>query len=248
MRCSRKLTAAGGTVALAKMPIPTVGWLAYGKDTEGNLFGMMQMRPECEVALDRRRRGDRGRHCCARLRGSPRCASGRWLRHCATRAALPASEARPGRVSARRAAATVRGDRIAWLDEAPSTPAETASWPFLRRCAYACNRELLLGLFDFEGHYALYPPGRRLRAPPRPLPRRRRARSFVRAVSQRRVAPRRRRRAAPVRERRRSTRRPSRGRDARRLPLRHVRARGAAGDAAADRAGRLVPRRRVLSP
>ena len=24
------------------MPIPTVGWLAYGKDTEGNLFGMMQ--------------------------------------------------------------------------------------------------------------------------------------------------------------------------------------------------------------
>lgn len=38
-----KLTAAGGTVALAKMPVPTVGWLAYGKDTEGNLFGMMQM-------------------------------------------------------------------------------------------------------------------------------------------------------------------------------------------------------------
>jgi predicted enzyme related to lactoylglutathione lyase len=25
------------------MPIPTVGWLAYAKDTEGNLFGMMQM-------------------------------------------------------------------------------------------------------------------------------------------------------------------------------------------------------------
>jgi predicted enzyme related to lactoylglutathione lyase len=38
-----RVTAAGGAIALAKMPIPTVGWLAYAKDTEGNLFGMMQM-------------------------------------------------------------------------------------------------------------------------------------------------------------------------------------------------------------
>ena len=37
-----KAIAAGGTVALAKMPIPGVGWLAYCKDTEGNIFGMMQ--------------------------------------------------------------------------------------------------------------------------------------------------------------------------------------------------------------
>ena len=36
----------GGTIALPRMPIPTVGWLAYGKDTEGNLFGMMQMDPK----------------------------------------------------------------------------------------------------------------------------------------------------------------------------------------------------------
>jgi uncharacterized protein len=34
---------AGATIALPKMPIPTVGWLAYLKDTEGNIFGMMQM-------------------------------------------------------------------------------------------------------------------------------------------------------------------------------------------------------------
>jgi uncharacterized protein len=34
--------AAGGTMALPKMPIPGVGWLAYVKDTEGNVFGMMQ--------------------------------------------------------------------------------------------------------------------------------------------------------------------------------------------------------------
>jgi predicted enzyme related to lactoylglutathione lyase len=39
----KALTDAGGRVALPRMPIPTVGWLAYGKDTEGNLFGMMQM-------------------------------------------------------------------------------------------------------------------------------------------------------------------------------------------------------------
>ena len=25
------------------MPIPTVGWLAYGKDPDGNMFGMMQL-------------------------------------------------------------------------------------------------------------------------------------------------------------------------------------------------------------
>jgi predicted enzyme related to lactoylglutathione lyase len=38
-----RLVDAGGVVAVPKMPIPTVGWLAYGKDPEGNLFGMMQM-------------------------------------------------------------------------------------------------------------------------------------------------------------------------------------------------------------
>jgi hypothetical protein len=27
------------------MPIPGVGWLAYAKDTEGNIFGMMQRDP-----------------------------------------------------------------------------------------------------------------------------------------------------------------------------------------------------------
>ena len=40
-----KVQQAGGTIALAKMPIPGVGWLAYAKDTEGNIFGMMQNDP-----------------------------------------------------------------------------------------------------------------------------------------------------------------------------------------------------------
>jgi predicted enzyme related to lactoylglutathione lyase len=37
-----KAVAAGASVALPKMPIKGVGWLAYFKDTEGNLFGMME--------------------------------------------------------------------------------------------------------------------------------------------------------------------------------------------------------------
>jgi predicted enzyme related to lactoylglutathione lyase len=32
----------GGTVVVPKMPIPGMGWLVYCKDTEGNIFGMMQ--------------------------------------------------------------------------------------------------------------------------------------------------------------------------------------------------------------
>ena len=38
----------GGTIALAKMPIPGMGWLVYCKDTEGNIFGMMQPDPNAK--------------------------------------------------------------------------------------------------------------------------------------------------------------------------------------------------------
>ena len=34
--------AAGGVCVVPKMPIPGMGWLAYCKDTEGHIFGMMQ--------------------------------------------------------------------------------------------------------------------------------------------------------------------------------------------------------------
>ncbi len=33
---------AGGQVVVPKMPIPGVGWLAYFKDPEGNIHGVMQ--------------------------------------------------------------------------------------------------------------------------------------------------------------------------------------------------------------
>ena len=35
-------TSHGGSVALPKMPIPGIGWLAYLKDPDGNIFGAMQ--------------------------------------------------------------------------------------------------------------------------------------------------------------------------------------------------------------
>lgn len=37
-----KIGTVGGLVVVPKMPIAGVGWLAYAKDTEGNIFGIMQ--------------------------------------------------------------------------------------------------------------------------------------------------------------------------------------------------------------
>lgn len=36
------VTESGGSLAWPKNPVPGVGWLAYVKDTEGNIFGMLQ--------------------------------------------------------------------------------------------------------------------------------------------------------------------------------------------------------------
>jgi uncharacterized protein len=36
------VTSNGGNIAVPRMAIPGVGWLAYGVDTEGHVFGMMQ--------------------------------------------------------------------------------------------------------------------------------------------------------------------------------------------------------------
>jgi uncharacterized protein len=40
-----KVAAAGGQIVVPKMAIPGVGWLAYGVDPTGNLFGMMEHDP-----------------------------------------------------------------------------------------------------------------------------------------------------------------------------------------------------------
>lgn len=37
-----KVAAAGGTVLTEKVPIPTFGWSAHFRDSEGNLIGLFQ--------------------------------------------------------------------------------------------------------------------------------------------------------------------------------------------------------------
>ena len=41
----QKAMANGGSLALPKMPVPGIGWLAYAKDTEGNLIALTQRVP-----------------------------------------------------------------------------------------------------------------------------------------------------------------------------------------------------------
>ena len=53
----------------------------------------------------------------------------------------------------------IRGDRILWLDERMPASAERALWRALESLRAALNEACFLGLFAFDGHYALYPPG-----------------------------------------------------------------------------------------
>ena len=52
----RRALAGGGQLALPKMPVPGIGWLAYCKDTEGNIFGMMQSDSHGEIRTWARKR------------------------------------------------------------------------------------------------------------------------------------------------------------------------------------------------
>src|SRR5262245_38282035 len=54
---------------------------------------------------------------------------------------------------------TIRGDRICWLDDAPVDFAEAPLRLALEALRSQVNRELQLGLSDFEAHYAIYPAG-----------------------------------------------------------------------------------------
>lgn len=64
-----------------------------------------------------------------------------------------------GRGASRVARPDIRGDRIHWLDEAHPVAAEVIVWRLFDALREALNRSLMLGLWSFEGHYALYPPG-----------------------------------------------------------------------------------------
>lgn len=75
----------------------------------------------------------------------------------AARTAAGLYRARIGRGHRRRLAAAVRGDWIRWLDG--STEAQRLFLARLEEIREGVNRSLMLGLFEVEAHFALYPPG-----------------------------------------------------------------------------------------
>lgn len=68
-------------------------------------------------------------------------------------------EASIGRGGDRQRRASVRGDRTLWIDPASTHPPEVAWLAAMENLRYDLNRELALGLFSLETHYAAYAPG-----------------------------------------------------------------------------------------
>jgi SM-20-related protein len=64
-----------------------------------------------------------------------------------------------GRGAGRAERKDVRGDRIRWLEPSEAGPADAALLARVEMLRRAVNESLFLGLFDFEGHYAIYPAG-----------------------------------------------------------------------------------------
>lgn len=53
----------------------------------------------------------------------------------------------------------IRSDHVLWLDDTAPTAAQEPYFDALENLRVAINRKLFLGLFRFEGHLAIYPPG-----------------------------------------------------------------------------------------
>lgn len=53
----------------------------------------------------------------------------------------------------------IRGDRTRWLAASPEDESEALLFTALEGLRSAINRTLQLGLFEFEGHFAIYSPG-----------------------------------------------------------------------------------------
>jgi len=64
-----------------------------------------------------------------------------------------------GRAADRAERRDVRGDALLWLEEQALAPPERTLCDALEKLRLELNRTAFLGLFSFEGHYALYPPG-----------------------------------------------------------------------------------------
>ncbi len=53
----------------------------------------------------------------------------------------------------------IRSDHILWLDEGNAAPLQRQYLELLEAYRQEVNRQLFIGIFEFEGHLALYPPG-----------------------------------------------------------------------------------------
>lgn len=66
-----------------------------------------------------------------------------------------------GQGTQREVRAGLRDDAIAWLDDHPASAAQREYLSHMEALRQAANRELQLGLFDLEAHFARYPAGAR---------------------------------------------------------------------------------------
>lgn len=64
-----------------------------------------------------------------------------------------------GRGADHQVATQVRGDAVLWLDEHTAAPAQRLYLDRMAALQTALNRALYLGLFSYETHFAVYPPG-----------------------------------------------------------------------------------------
>lgn len=53
----------------------------------------------------------------------------------------------------------IRRDHVMWLETGELTPAQNGYLAWLETLRMALNQRLFLGLFGFEGHFAIYPEG-----------------------------------------------------------------------------------------
>ncbi|CAG0988838.1 hypothetical protein MTYP_02170 [Methylophilaceae bacterium] len=64
-----------------------------------------------------------------------------------------------GKAAAQQQDSKVRGDSIFWLDEAGPSPELALYLSRMQSLQESLNRYFFLGLFEFETHFAVYPPG-----------------------------------------------------------------------------------------
>lgn len=67
--------------------------------------------------------------------------------------------ARVGRGDERSLRSEIRQDRVCWLEPNALSSSQQVYWSRIDALRLALNRSLFLGLFDYEAHFAVFPPG-----------------------------------------------------------------------------------------